>query len=145
MWYLKGYGLNGRSSLPDEMGNGASACRLLSCWFVARLILRSWRWMWHVTLKRQLDFKWRTWRYNPEDGTFQDHAQASWRQNLVWMAGERCNSSLTWAAMFPTVHCEAWDTEGLVHAESRPQRPDRRPLNNRWASDNKRDHAKCHL
>jgi hypothetical protein len=40
-----------------------------SCWFLARLILRPWRWRRHVPPKRQFDFQQNTWCYIPEDRT----------------------------------------------------------------------------
>jgi hypothetical protein len=49
-----------------------SACHLLSRWFLARLILRPWRWRW-CSSETSADFKRTTRRYIPQDGTLHNH------------------------------------------------------------------------
>jgi hypothetical protein len=83
-YYLLGYkAIESQSTFRRNISPPSSAFHLLSCWFLAELILRPWRWRRYVPPKRRLT--WTTRRYNPEDRTLY-----LWR--IVWRA--RCRSTV---------------------------------------------------
>jgi hypothetical protein len=41
---------------PELLASRLICLLASSCWFLAWLILRSWRWRWHITLKHQFTF-----------------------------------------------------------------------------------------
>jgi hypothetical protein len=49
-----------------------TACQLLSCWFLARIIFRPWRWR-RCSSETSVDFQRTTQRYTPEDRTLHNH------------------------------------------------------------------------
>jgi hypothetical protein len=79
--------LQGRRMRRAKNQRESSACHMHSWWFLAWLILQTWRLGWRSS-KTSVDTQRTTWRYIPEDSILQ-HLIILWRL-ILWAHHNRC-------------------------------------------------------